>query len=413
MIEQKEISEPKELVLLNPVGGEVILKKLSPSSRKKKKFKEVFASEASMIAGNLVQGTLQVANQSLTVSQIAKQFPNGLFTATVNPSKLSQFKNGTFTTMVHGGANKLSHAGFAEATISNVVNPAMVLSAGMQVMSMVSGTYYLNQINSQISKIDDKLDELLNFHHDENIGKLKAARKGLSEIAIREFVDMVDINSIRNYKKTVEEILEEYPYRLNRQVNEFTPEKKGDDKKLESMNFQISIAFEASKLSLFAELIEIGTRMKSGGQNELIESLTIQLENNYKNSLYFNIDNEVGKYYATVQEKYQDENDSKQKNNKKIEQFVNYVPTWGWGVLGKVAAQGAVKFKKNIDTSTSNKKEEKRQESLNSVMSEAHQNKEIETIDETIAEMIKIPYRESEILYVMDSERQHVYVPID
>ena len=54
-------------------------------------------------------------------------------------------KNGTFTTMVHGGEKKLEHFGFTQVTASSAINPAMVLSAGMQVMSMVSGTYYLNQ----------------------------------------------------------------------------------------------------------------------------------------------------------------------------------------------------------------------------------------------------------------------------
>ena len=56
------------------------------------KFKEVFASEASLIAGNLTQGSLQIANQAMSVAQIFKQAPNGLFTATVDPAKLSKFK---------------------------------------------------------------------------------------------------------------------------------------------------------------------------------------------------------------------------------------------------------------------------------------------------------------------------------
>ncbi|MCJ7968737.1 MAG: hypothetical protein MUW51_06945 [Lactococcus lactis] len=72
------------------------------------KFKEVFASEASLIAGNLTQGSLQIANQAMSVAQIFKQAPNGLFTATVDPAKLSKFKNGTFTTMVHGGEKSLN-----------------------------------------------------------------------------------------------------------------------------------------------------------------------------------------------------------------------------------------------------------------------------------------------------------------
>ncbi|MGO3608397.1 MAG: hypothetical protein ACTIOL_01455 [Enterococcus sp.] len=128
--------------------------------------------------------------------------------------------------MVHGGEKKLEHFGFTQVTASSAINPAMVLSAGMQVMSMVSGTYYLNQINSQIHQIDKKLEELVQFHHDEKVGKLKASRYGLSEIASREIVDIADINAIRSYKKTLQEIQEEYSYRLNREVNDFVPDKK-------------------------------------------------------------------------------------------------------------------------------------------------------------------------------------------
>lgn len=95
------------------------------------------------------------------------------------------------------------------------------------------------------------------------------------------------------------------------------------------MNFQLSITFEASKLSLFAELIELGTRMKIGGQSELVEGLTSQLENNYKNSLYLNIDYAANNYYKIIKSKYQKEKADKQKNNNKIEQVVNFVPALG------------------------------------------------------------------------------------
>lgn len=412
MIEKNEIVKSEELVISNPIGGELVMK-IKSNSQKGKKFKEVFASEVSMIAGNITQGRLQVANQAMSVSQILKQAPNGLFTATVDPSKLAKFKNGTLTTMVHGGQKKLEHFGFTEVVVSSAINPAMVLSAGMQAMSILSGTYYLNQINSQIQKIDEKLDELIQFHHDENIGKLKAARHGLSEIADREIVDIIDINAIRSYKKTAQEIQEEYSYRVNREINNFVPDKKGDEKKFNNMNFQMSIAFESSKLSLFAELIELGTRMKIGGQNELIEGLTLQLQNNYNNSLYLNIDYAIDNYYKIIQSKYQKEKADKQKNNNKIEQVVNFIPVWAWGVLGKGAAQGVVSIKKNIDSSAYNKKEEKRKDSLDSLISEAHENKRNETIDDTISEMLKLPYIENEILYAIDDNRQRVFVPVE
>jgi len=420
MADKNTTAEFEELVISNPIGEELTLKSFTPT-KEGMKYKEVFASEASLIAGNITQGSLLVANHALSVSEILKQAPNGLFTATVDPAKLSKFGNGTITTMVHGGEKKLQHFGFTKIDPVKSINPAMVLSAGMQVMSMVSGTYYLKQINSQIHQIDKQLNELIQFHHDENIGKLRAARIGLSEIASREIVDNVDINTIRSYKKTCQEIQEEYNLRFHREVNDFVPKKKGDEKEFEKMNLQLTIAFEASKLSLYAELIELGTRMKIGGQNELIEGLTSQLERNYKNSLYHNIDHAINNFDNIISSKYQKEGADKQKNNKKIEKVVNtipvghfslFMPNLAWGVLGKIALDSAVEIKKSIDNSTMNKKEEKRKNSSDSLASALHENKQNETIDDTIREMLQFPYIQKEILYVIDDERQRVFVPV-
>lgn len=289
--------EINEIVVSNPIGDELSLEKVTDDKLEaKKKYKEVFVSDLSLMMGNVSQTALQVANQGMTLAQIAKQAPNGLFTATVNPATLSKFVNRTTTTMVRDASGHLvEHAGFAEVGLRASMNPAIYLSAGMQVMSAVSGTYYLKEINDQITDMDAKLEELLNIHHDTNIGRLIAARKGLSEIANREFVDTTDLSTIRNYKKTADEIHEEYIYRLKRQENE--------DKKLSDINITILIAFEANKLSLFAELIEIGTGMKIGGQIDIINGLTSQLKQNYANSFYHNNELEVEKIYSMIQQR--------------------------------------------------------------------------------------------------------------
>ncbi|WP_010007031.1 hypothetical protein [Leuconostoc fallax] len=101
----------------------------------------------------------------------------------------------------------MEHAGFTNVSLNSALNPAMVLQGGMQVMSMVSGTYYLHQLNNQIKEIDQKLEELINIHHDSNIGKLIASGKGLSEISNRKHVDLADISAIREFKKQLEKYL--------------------------------------------------------------------------------------------------------------------------------------------------------------------------------------------------------------
>lgn len=136
-----------EIVIFNPIGDELYLEKVTDDKlRAKKKYREVFVSDLSLMTGNVSQTALQVANQGMTLAQIAKQAPNGLFTATANPANLSKFANGTTSTMVRDSSGRLTeHAGFADIGLSASLNPAIILSAGMQVMSAISGTYYLHK----------------------------------------------------------------------------------------------------------------------------------------------------------------------------------------------------------------------------------------------------------------------------
>jgi len=412
-------NEINEIVVSNPIGDMLSLKKVNDDKlEEKKKYKEVFVSDLSLLTGNVSQTALQVANQGMTVAQIAKQAPNGLFTATTNPSNLSKFANGSTSTMVRDSSGRLAeHAGFADIGLSVSVNPAIILSAGMQVMSAVSGTYYLHKINAQITDMDAKLEELLNIHHDTNIGRLIAARKGLSEIASRNFVDATDLSAIRNYKKTSDEIHEEYTYRLERLESELNMEidSKAEGKKLSDINFTMTIAFEANKLSLYAELIEIGTRMKIGGQIEIINGLTRQLKQNYANSFYHNIDLEVEKVYSMRRQRSSDELvDKKKKYEKSLEKLSNFHIFTGWGILAEIGIKAGVAVKSKNDVNKATEKIILENKNLSTVKKDMKQNKENDRIDNIIIEVVELPYKEKEILYIPTvNNKQRVFVPIE
>ena len=412
-------NEINEIVVSNPICGELSLKKVTDDKLEaKKKYKEVFVSDLSLMTGNVSQTALQVANQGMTLAQIAKQAPNGLFTATANPANLSKFTNGTTSTMVRDASNHLvEHAGFADVGLRASMNPAIILSAGMQVMSAVSGTYYLHKINAQITDMDAKLEELLNIHHDTNIGRLVAARKGLSEIANREFVDATDLSAIRNYKKTADEIQEEYTYRLKRQESELILEidSKAERKILSDINFTMTIAFEANKLSLFAELIEIGTRMKIGGQTEIINGLTRQLKQNYANSLYRNVDSEAEKVYSIRQQQSSNELvDKKKKHEKSLNKLTDSPIFSGWGILAEIGIKTVVAVKSKNDVNKAEEKVGLENKNLSTVKKDMKQNKESDGIDNIIDEVVDLQYKEKEILYILtENNKQRVFVPIE
>ncbi|OLS37738.1 hypothetical protein [Bacillus sp. MRMR6] len=414
MSEDKMINNSNKInviVLSNPIGGELSLVKVTDDKLEtKKKYKEVLVSDWSLMTGDISQSAFQVANQGMTLAQIAKKAPNGLFTATANPANLSKFANGTTTTMVRDASGRLvEHAGFADIGLSASVNPAIILSAGMQGMSAVSGTYYLHKIYTQIKDVDVKLEKLLNIHHDTSIGRLNAARNGLSEIANRKFVDTTDLSAIRSYKKTADEIYEEYKYRLKRQGSE--------EKELSDIDFTIAIAFEANKLSLVAELIEIGKRMKIGGQIEIINELTRQLKQNYANSFYHNFELEVEKTYAILQQRSSIKLvDKKKRLKKSLDEFTEVRMPTARGIpfiIGKgIKLGGAIKYK--IDVNKVKEKVELENNNMSKLIKVLKQYKQRDGIDKVIGGAVELPYKETEILYIpTENNKQRVFVAFE
>ncbi|WP_273125255.1 hypothetical protein [Bacillus weihaiensis] len=414
-------NEINEIVVSSSMGGELSFEKVTDDKLEaKKKYKEAFVSDLSLMTGNVSQSALQFANKGMTLAQIAKQAPNGLFTATANPANLSKFANGTTTTMVRDTSGHLvEHAGFADFGLSASVNPAIILSAGMQAMSVVSGTYYLHKINAQIKDMVVKLEKLLDYHHDTNIGRLIAARKGLDKIINRNFVDTTDLSAIRNYKKTAEEIHEEYMYRLKREERELNLENKlkAEGEKLKDIHFTMMIALEADKLSLFAELIEIGTRMKIGGQIEIINGLTRQLKQNYANSFYHNFESEVEKTYSMRQQTSSNELVDKRKNLEKslgeLKNNNNIYTDRGPFIIEKfINLGGAIK---NIrDVNKAKEKVELENKNLSKLKKDMKLYKESDGIHNIIDEVVELPFKETEILYIpAENNKLRVFVPVE
>lgn len=398
-------SANNDFVLSNPLGNKVEFRNVDNSDFiNEKKYTEVFFSNASLVTGNILQGALQIGNQSYTLTNIASQAKNGLFTSTINPNSLSKFKDGTVSTMVRDSSGKLTkHSGFTEVGLGLNMNPAMALSVGMQAMSLISGTYYLNQINNQIAKMDNKLDELIQIHHDTNIGKLKSVKKGLSEIAKRNNVDIVDVNAIRNFKQTSEEIYEEYVYSLNRKESELSQLKSVKEEIVNDLNYCMGVAFEANKLSLFADLIEIGTRMKIGGQSSIIIELTEQLEKNYNNSFYINIDEEINNVKLNIEKRLDEILLLKNETTQKIDKYGKFVAA--------VPSKATVMIKSAVDSKNYNKNKEKYGENLKTLQLNLKLSKKSESFDNLVQDIIKLPSKENEVLYMIDGENQRVFIP--
>lgn len=304
-----DLAKITEIVLQNSLGQELLFTR--PNELKELKYQEVMVGKTTKIGGHLIQGAMPVLERASTLAEIAKKAPNGLFTATVDPSTLSKFADGTTTTMVRDTANKLAgHAGFQNVEKIGKVNPLMAVNVGMQALAAISGQYYLNQIFAQLDGINSNLEKLIEFHHDEKIGILLNTKNRLSEIIQRKNVDGSDINEIRDLRNKIGEVFQEYKTRLDRErknVAEFKSrawfvEKRVDyyGKEIDEMSFTLQVCFEADRLSMQAELAEIAVRMKMNYADPMLEELFYQLKDNYDNSFSISIDDKIKEIFEPI-----------------------------------------------------------------------------------------------------------------
>ena len=300
-----ETSEVDQLILRNSLGNELVFTR--PNELSERKYQEVTLSKSGKLISHVAQAGTPALEKASTIAEIKKKAPDGIFLSTTDPANLSRFsKDGSYSTMVHNKKGIGEHKGFIKKDINDLIDGKNMLSAvnaGMQVSAAISGQYYLEEITSQLEKIDSKLEELIDFHHDERLAILKNGKNRLEEIIKKENVDQSDIVEIRSLRNSIREVFEEYRTRLDRQVRETIQfkskslfvEKRVDDyvNEIEKIKFNTHVSYEADKLSIQAELAEISVRMKLDYSDPVLKDLYLQLKNNIENSFSINIDKNI------------------------------------------------------------------------------------------------------------------------
>ena len=260
----------------------------------KNKYYKVDFSEINFATGQLLKLGLNISRELFTFSELAKKAPNGLFTASTNVENLTQFKDGSFSTMVRGANGQIQkHAGFTEVKGVGGVSIANLVSVGMQAMSIVSGTYYLHEIHNQLSNLNNNMEELLNFRNDDHIGKLKAINKVLTEISNKEIIRESDFNQLRRQREVANEIFESRFETYSRRKEQILGYKKNIEKQIDKMNKDLVVAFQAKILELAAEFIEILSLIKFGELSDYINQQIEQFKNNYNDSILTRMELEV------------------------------------------------------------------------------------------------------------------------
>ena len=247
------------------------------------------------VNGQLLNLGLNISKESITFSELAKKAPNGLFTASTNIENLTQFKDGSFSTMVRDANGQIQqHAGFVEVKGIGGVNIADLVSVGMQAMSFASGMYYLHEINMQLNALNGKMDELMRVRDDEQIGVLKSINKIIIEISNKEEVSDLDLAQLQRQREKASEIFEARFETYKRRRKENLNSLKKIEKSILEINKDTYILYQANRLELSAQLIEIFLHMKKNNVSErYIKQQLKQFKSNYNNSFISTLPEEI------------------------------------------------------------------------------------------------------------------------
>ena len=232
------------------------------------------------------------ATQTQMLQSIAKQAPNGLFTATVSPDILKTYNDtGTFSSMVWGpgkGGRSVvkSHHGFQQVSLPEAkaaplpsVNPIAVIGGAMQAMAMVSGQYYMHQLSNQLKSMGKQLDRLNENHNNEKIGVLRSVSVTIAELTSKRNPDTADLIRIQDAAVKAQEIFHEYLTRLDKiDAEEIAGSKKAQtylsEAKIKALRkrlddseiiFIMQVCFQASLLVEKCKAAEIAIRIRLNG----------------------------------------------------------------------------------------------------------------------------------------------------
>jgi hypothetical protein len=161
---------------------------------------------------------------TVAVDAVAGLGAANLFRATVDPSTLTKFADGTVSTMVHGSGGIIKNAGFQAVAAAQVFAPILVF----QVASILTGQYYLHGISKQLSAISEKLQQLINLHHFEKSAILSSHYEVLMRKSDQTHFTPEDLNELLSIYRDANSIRHEYCSLLdNVDTHDYTAAIKG------------------------------------------------------------------------------------------------------------------------------------------------------------------------------------------
>jgi hypothetical protein len=256
-----------------------------------------------------------VVFSGLELATIMALNPNGLFSASVTPQLLTQFTDGSFSTMIHESGRIIHHGSFHKIS-TTVFTPIIA----MKLMAMASGQYYSNGITKQINNIEKKIDKIIIFQDREKKAELDSALFLLNELCKTKSPQNEDLVQLKILEVKVRSIYEQYldhlknidtSYFTKNDIELFTPDslKKLNNIETETgFSFAIYMVIESDVLLHKIKIIELILNIRLNENNndriEHILQLYETIKNWQKSDFYCsNAKENINEYYRKVLKK--------------------------------------------------------------------------------------------------------------
>ena len=204
-----------------------------------------------------IGGLFQQAPSFLATSELSKayvvRFPEGVSKS----CHLMNYKNGGVGTPIQGPDGEImTHASFHE------MNTQAAVMSAFSVMAVVSGQYFLSQINNELKAINQSIDRILEFLYGDKKAELMA-ELSFVKYAYQYYNSIMDYNeqriatitSLQEAKKVAMKDLEFYMSDLDSTVNS---KSESDVSALTKKMIQIKECLELSmQLYVMANLMEV------------------------------------------------------------------------------------------------------------------------------------------------------------
>ena len=139
---------------------------------------------------------------SLVSIGIAEKIGENLFKATANPDTLMKVGKGVGSAVM-GDKGIVKQSEFVKHGFYGIT-PMLLF----QSMSVITGQYYLHNINQNLKSLVTQVDRLISYNKDKDLSKLKVAFNMVEELFLKSIYDNHEYGLVLNKTKEIEELSE-------------------------------------------------------------------------------------------------------------------------------------------------------------------------------------------------------------